>query len=449
MNILLIVCDTMRVDHLRCYGYFRNTTPNIDRIAKDGVIFEDFYTAGSPTGPSFTCMYTGLHTIHHRFYRFSRPNERQVDDTIFTMPEILKTCGYTTAAFDNLINFPPHSKHWVRGYDFYINPSPEAFMFPPRLMAEHVNRRLIPWIKDHADEKFFLFVHYWDPHLPYNQPQKYEEIFRHKKGELSDLKVIEAPGYKYVPGWGKIGEFPDGEIKWRGRKLSIDLYDGEIAYMDNAIGEVIETLDDMNALDNTLIIITADHGEHLLQHRNYWGHNSLHDTVVHVPLVMRYPGKLPRGTRIKGFGQHIDLLPTILDIIEVSAENLKFDGKSLLPLLKGKTIRDTIFMEETRMQRAVRTEKWKLIEDYVMNSLELYDIRNDPLETINLAETERRKTEELKNALNSWIKESLKERGKDPMIYEDGGGLSRDTIKYREKIWRFHASLGKNWSWYG
>jgi len=135
INILFIVCDILRADHLGCYGYFRNTSPNIDRIAREGVLFEDFYTSGAPTGPGFTCICTGLHTIHHRFYRFLIPNIRQVDDMIFTMPEIMRFLGYTTTGLDNLMS--------------------------------QLNRRLIPWIKNHSGEKFLvLFVHYWDPHLP-------------------------------------------------------------------------------------------------------------------------------------------------------------------------------------------------------------------------------------------------------------------------------------------
>jgi len=358
------------------------------------------------------------------------------------MPEILRAWGYTTAAVDNLINFPPHSKHWVRGYDFYINPSPEAFLFPPRLIAEDVNRRLIPWIKHYSDEEFFLFVHYWDPHLRYNQPREYREVFHHKKGDLSDLEVKEAPaGYQYVPGWGKVGEFADGEIEWRGFKVSIDLYDGEIFYMDHAIGEIIATLKDEGIFEETLIIITSDHGEQLKQHYEHWGHPGLHDAVTHIPLIIRYPKKLPRGLRVKGFGQHIDLLPTILDIIGVPTEALDIDGRSLLPLLKGETVKDTLFMEHSSGQRAIRTDKWKLIDDTMgihSRTLELYNVEDDPLETVNLLENEKEKAEELRNTLNGWVKTNLKRvlkvGEKDPIIYDEGGKLSRVEVEYREKI---------------
>jgi len=458
MNILLFVCDTLRADHLGCYGYFRDTSPNIDHIAKEGVLFKDFHCAGAPTGPSFTCTYTGLHSIHHRYYFFTQPNVRQVDDVIFTMPEVLRAWGYTAAAVDNLINFPPHSKHWVRGYDFYIDPSPRAFLFPPLLMAEHVNKRLIPWIKSHSDEKFFLFVHYWDPHTPYVkgraralgvQPQTYRqgyrEIFHHERGDLSDLEVKEAPaGYQYVPGWGKLGEFADGIIEWHGGKFSIDFYDDEIRYMDNAIGEVVSTLERSRILDDTLIIVTSDHGE-LLSPQN-WGHGSLYDAVTHVPLIMRYPKRLPSNLRVEGFGQHIDLLPTLLDIIGASTEALDIDGKSLLPLLNGEVLKDEIFMEQATRKRAVRTEKWKFIHDIMRGRFELYNLENDPLEIENLIETEEDKAEELREKLNSWVRVNLKEGENDPIVYEkrETSELSRKEVKYREKISQLFASFRKS-----
>jgi len=448
LNILLIVCDTLRADHLGCYGYFRDTSPNIDDVAKDGIIFEDFFNSGAPTGPAFTCIYTGLHSIHHKYYQFGgsgQPNIRQVDDTIFTMPEILRAWGYVTCAVDNLMNFPCHSKHWVRGYEFYINPS-KAFEFPPLILAEHVNRRLIPWIRNHSDEEFFLFVHYWDPHLPYNQPKEYREIFRHEKGNLSDLEIREAPaGYQYVPGWGKVGEFVDGEIERRGRKISIDLYDGEVAYVDHEIGKVISTLEENGILEDTLIIITSDHGEKFGGSIGQYGHAWLYDSIVHVPLIMRYPKKLPRGVRVRGFCQHIDLLPTILDLIGAPMDVLQIDGRSMMPLLKGKQIRNSIFMEQTWGQRAIRTSEWKLIADEWVRRAhrepELYNIKEDPMETINLAKINNGKMRGLMEVLCEWVNSNIREGEDDPIIYDYIRGIRkydegrrRIAIEYRERI---------------
>jgi len=386
MNVFLIVCDTLRADHLGCYGYFRNTTPNIDKVAKEGVLFEDFYCAGAPTGPGFTSIITGLYPLRHEFYRFTGVNVRQVDDGIFTMAEILRSQGYTTVAFDNLIS-QTRSKHFVRGYEFYVNCG-DFFSgdIVHALRADKINARLIPWIKSHSDENLFLFVHYWDPHTPYNQPQEYREIFHHKKGDLSDLEVKDAPaGYSYVPGWGKVGEIIEGEVDDRYHRipnsLSIDLYDGEIAYMDKAIGEVIETFKDEGIWQDTLTIITSDHGEQLGQHGDrIWEHNRLFDSVVHIPLIMSYKKRLPCGMKVKGFCQHIDILPTIMDLAGIEeTEDMNFDGDTLTPLLKGKQIRETIFMEHTTGERGMRTKEWKILanewKEKPHREPELYNVR--------------------------------------------------------------------------
>jgi len=441
-NVLFIVCDTLRADHVGCYGYFRNTSPNIDRIAAEGVLFEDFYNAGCPTGPAYTCMYTGLYPIHHGFYAFVPPNAPAMSDEIFTLPEIMQARGYTTAALDNLMNFPAHPKHFVRGYEFYINASRDPFMSPPQIIAEQINRRLTPWIRGHSKERFFLFVHYWDPHGPYNQPKEYREVFHHEKGSLSDLEVREAPaGYKYVPGWGKADQIFEGdEIR------SIDLYDGEIAYMDRAIGEVFQALKDEGVFEETLILVTSDHGEQLGQH-NAYGHNALHDAVTHIPLIMRYPKRLPRGRRVRGFAQHIDLLPTILELTGAPSTVPGIDGQSLVPLLEGRELRDRVFMEQVGLQRAIRTKDWKLI--HFMRGrgreeamYELYHVARDPMEAINLEGEEEKEGRLLKETLEEWVKTSLKEGEEDPMLASrerrPGGG----QLEYRQRALELVEALG-------
>jgi len=361
-----------------------------------------------------------------------------VDDTVFTMAEVLKACGYTTVAIDNLINFAAHAKHWVRGYDFYINPSPRAFFGPGNLRAEDVNRRLIPWVRNYSDEKFFLFVHYWDPHGPYNQPEEYRNLFHHEKEDLSDLEVKEAPaGYKYVPGWGKLDQIVEGA--WKGRdgygmrqEMTIDLYDGEIAYMDHAIEEVTETLEDESVLDETLIIVTSDHGEQLGQH-NIWGHAALHNAETHIPLIMSCPKKLSRGIKIRGFCQQIDLLPTIMDLLGKETSILEIDGKSIMPLLRGEEIRSQIIMENASGQRSVETNGWQLLDSELLDEdwirlpreLELYDVKEDPMEVINLAETQNEKAQELRETLNEWLRANLKEGEADPIVYKNWGDFRK------------------------
>ena len=410
MKILLIVVDTLRTDHLSCYGYFRKTSPTLDRLADGGVLFEDSFASATATGPGFTTLFTGLAAINHGYYitPWNVPNAKQLDDNIPTMPEIFQQNGYTTAALDNLINFRSHPKHFVRGYEYYINMTRTPKWIHHHVTAGQVNHRLLPWIKHHCDERFFLFVHYWDPHTPYNQPEPYRRLFSHKR-DLSDLAIRgAAAGYEYVPGWGKTDEIFHGD-----EHCSIDLYDGEIWYVDHAIGEVIDVLEQKGVLQDTLVIITSDHGEQLGQHDVY-GHAGLHDAVIYIPLIISYPDVLPQGKRVCGFAQHADLLPTILDVAGIST-TAKTDGRSLLPLLQGKGLREEIFVE-TRGQRAIRTNEWKLIVDLREGGkAELYRVSDDPMEVVDLSEEEERGAKELGERLNHWMGSNLQNR-EDPMF---------------------------------
>ncbi|RLG83149.1 MAG: hypothetical protein DRO39_08760 [Thermoprotei archaeon] len=424
LNIVFVVIDTLRADHLGCYGYFRDTSPTIDRIAREGVFFENFYASGIPTGPAFTSMITGLYPVNHRYYitPWDVPNTYQVDDDIPVLAELLLDAGYTTAAVDNLINFRSHPKHFFRGYVYYINPTRSSRWIHHHVVASDVNRHVIPWIRRHSYEKFFLFIHYWDPHMPYNQPDAYRKVFHFK-----DLKVVKTPtGYDYVPGWGRAGEIPRGD-----ENKSIDLYDGEILYVNHAVAEVVETLKDEGVLDETLLVITSDHGEQLGQH-GIWGHAGLHEAVIRVPLIMRCPKVLPRGARVKHYAQHVDILPTILGLAGVETE-ATFAGDNLLKLIRGEPIRDFIVCE-TWGERCVLKNGWKLIVHYEPElkmlrdehhygglfrdwlsflkrygdvGVELYNIEQDPAETINLAGGHPDIVKELKDLLDTWVRSRL------------------------------------------
>lgn len=422
MNILLIAIDTLRADHLGCYGYFRDTSPVLDRLAREGVLFENFYAAGVPTGPGFTSIITGLYPINHGYYitPWNVPNTPQLDDDIPVLAEILWDHGYTTAAFDNLVNFRSHPKHFVRGYEFYVNVTKSSRWVHHHVTCREVNSRLLPWIRRHSYEKFFLFVHYWDPHMPYNQSVAYRKLFRHRKGSLSDLRVEKAEaGYDYVQGWGRVGMIFEGD-----EEKSIDLYDGEISYVDSCVGEVLSTLKEENVLDDTAVIVTSDHGEQLGQHGVY-GHAGLHESVIKVPLIMWYPRKMRGGQRVESYYQHVGILPTILDLAGVEYGG-RLDGASYLRLREGWEPRFVVV--ETWGERAIVEGDWKLIVHYkneLMNpgeavkpiirnvairgdvGLELYNIGRDPMETENLADSEVDIARELWRKLERWVRNHI------------------------------------------
>jgi arylsulfatase len=421
MNVVLFVIDTLRADHLGCYGYFRDTSPTIDRLAAEGVLFSNSHATAVATGPGFTSIITGLSPIHHKFYLtpFNIPNAINFDDDILTLAEMIwDHGGYTTAAFDNLINFRSHMKQFVRGYEYYVNVTRTSRWIHHHVVGGEVNKRLIPWIHSHKNEQFFLFVHYWDPHTPYNQPPGYRKVFKYNS--ISDLQTRKVPsGYDYVQGWGTCEEIMKS-VSERGirgwpstEEYPIDLYDGEIRYTDDLIKEILATLDRDGILEDTAIILTADHGEQLGQHGHY-GHPGLHEPNIFIPIIFWHPRSLPQGTVIEGYVQQSDIVPTVLDIIGTTPTS-ELDGESLLPVIEGRQeTREEIFVE-TSQQRAILRGDWKLIRD-AWGSVGLYNLHSDPMEVTNLADKETGKRKELEDALDEWVKANIAEGETDPML---------------------------------
>ena len=417
INCMLIIIDTLRADHLGCYGYFRDTSPNINQLAKEGVLFRDMHATAIATGPGFTSIITGLSPVHHHYYLtpWNLPNLIDFDDVIPTLPELIQDLigGYTTVAFDNLMNFSSHMDQMVRGFEYYINVTGTSKPIHHHVRGDQINRRLIQWLRNHKNEKFFILVHYWDPHTPYNQPEEFKQIFKHEPGKLDDLEVHMAPaGYQYVPGWGKVGEL--WEPKPEEGKPTIDLYDGEIRFVDSLIGEVVKTLEELDLADETVIVITSDHGEQLGQHGLY-DHRGLHESVTYIPLIIWAPFMLPAGKLIEGYVQQADIAPTILSLLGAKEKDLpKFDGVNLLPIIEEeKPARKTIYIEDHE-QRAIIEGKWKYIRNYFERKEELYNLEEDPMETINLASSEKNRTKIMREKLFHWVDKNLNGQP-DPM----------------------------------
>lgn len=447
-----MVIDTLRADHLGCYGYFRNTSPTLDKLSREGILFEDFYAAGIPTGPGFTSLVTGLYPINHQYYitPWNIPNAYQLDDEIPVLADIMQTNGYTTVAVDNLMNFRSHMKHMVRGFEYYINVTRTPLHIPHHITADQINKRLFPWLRGHSEEKFFLFIHYWDPHLPYNHPPESRNRFSHKKGDLSDLEVKQAEaGYEYVTGWGVVGKLFEGSQIHRDR--SIDRYDEEILYVDHAIENLLKLLRNEGILENTLMVITSDHGEGLGQHAIY-GHAGLHESIIKVPLILWCPSLLPKGVRIKGYTQHVDVFPTILDIVGLRdpmffGKPVETDGSSLNYLSENDKSPRDFAVAEAWGERAIIEGEWKLITHTIEEmrlrrdtekfttlkgniGLELYNIREDPMENINQTAQNDNIAKKLEDKLDFWVRKQLAGRI-DPMSIPDN---ERIDILYRKKF---------------
>ncbi|CEK18976.1 arylsulfatase A family protein [Chthonomonas calidirosea] len=420
-NVILISLDTTRADHLSCYGYHRKTSPHLDQIAAEGVLFTDFFSPHIPTFPGHTTMMTGKDIYAHQIT--SQATQPEPAQGVRMLAEILREQGFFTAAADNL------GRWFARGFE-YIEPygwdtsnrnelrKGEAVLAAAlRVLTRAANQ----------DEPFFLFFHFWDPHTPYLPPPPFSRMFY-----AGDEKAPNNPSMDAV--W-EFEAFNRYFAEWMPDVTDIEFpkaqYDAEIAYLDTCLAHLMTHLDALGLSEDTCLVITADHGEELDEHGCWFDHHGLYDTNVHIPLILRCPALLPAGVRIGGLTQMLDLAPTILDILGLSdlAEREGMMGRSLIPLIHSpsSTQRGTTdwihLTENTWMKkRGIRTATWKLIvpleipDLHGRSEIELYDLTNDPGELTNVANTYPEVTEQLKAKLESWVARRVEETGlPDPL----------------------------------
>ncbi|MCK5862124.1 MAG: sulfatase-like hydrolase/transferase [Candidatus Hydrogenedentes bacterium] len=419
MNIVMMVIDTLRADHLGCYGYHRNTSPYIDDFAKDAVVCDTHLSPAIPTHPAFTTLNTGQFSITHGVVAHN--GNSLIPRSSPWLPSLLHKNGYTTCAVDNLSQW---QFDFHRGYEFYIDPTQRNAL---SLNADNrqINSRVLPWLEQHHKENFCLFVHYWDPHTPYMPPRAYRNLFY--KGDPHDPKNTTLNGFERHP-LGRI--WRDTWFKQLGGSITdaayIEaLYDASIRYCDEGIGLLLETLDKLGHREDTLVLLLADHGEMMYRHGIFFDHHGLYEGNIHVPLMVRHPEFTPR--HVNEMTAHVDVAPTILDMLGIDIPEA-MEGESLVPWLTGATekkLRDYIVCQECtwQMKWAVRTNTHKFIlarqpDRYNTPMRELYDIRNDPDEQINIAEQDRAQAQKLESLLESWIHEHMSRTGQseDPLI---------------------------------
>jgi arylsulfatase len=415
-NIVFIAVDTLRADHLGCYGYHRDTSPNIDRLAREGVLCERLFCAGIPTHPSFTTFYTGQHPITHNIVSHGGRAELSRDTP--TLPELFLHGDYTTCAVDNLWR----ARSWFgRGYEYYIDPSVRRGL-TLAVTCEELNARAIPWLRAHADEQFFLFIHYWDPHYPLNPPERYRDLFY--SGNPTD------PGNRSLDRWWEhpLGSLardtwlrrPDGRVT--DAEYVVALYDQEIRALDDSIGELVGTVDELGIAEETLIVFLADHGTSLMEHGIFFDHHGLYDNTIHVPLIARWPGTLDGGRRVAQMLQTPDVAPTLLEAAGLDVPR-EMEGKSFWKLVSGEATgggsERVISLESTWQAKwSLRTDQYKFIiaRDPGLNEgppRELYDLQADPREEHNLVDEQPELASRMETELENWIQERLKALGRD------------------------------------
>ncbi|NOZ19762.1 MAG: sulfatase-like hydrolase/transferase [Planctomycetes bacterium] len=441
MNIILIVIDNLKAAKLGCYGYFRDTTPNLDRLAKEGFIFENCIAQCAHTMPSFTTILTGQDPFTHGMVGtlWCVPNAHNsiLDDETPVLAEIFRAAGYTTAAFDNLFSFANRPKWFVRGNEWYVDVT-KTFGRHHTTCLRDIDVRLLPWLREHARENLFLFVHPWDTHS--GEPaEEFNTFFDHRSGDTEAHTYEASSGERYIRHWGRPDRLGKEGLDYH------DRWDNQLRSLDNELGCLFDTLSETGLLDRSWLILTADHGNDTREHNSY-GHREVYEESIRVPLIVRPPKEVKAGgpRRIGGLAAHTDLMPTILDLAGLQCERAAFDGQSLRPVLEGGAAidRDAAFATGCYVQHGglwksceicVRTPEWKYIErgeipeanydkmDLIgmivsargasaqenLNAFralprcELYNLRTDPEERVNMCDKQPNARRDLAARLDS------------------------------------------------
>lgn len=428
-NIVLIAIDSLRADHMSCYGYSRLTTPHIDRFAQEGALFENTYSAHIPTTSAYGSMLTGQDVFSTQVVALRHKGPLRPE--VRTLPEILREAGYDTTC----VGFTGNAS--ARGFDKYLDyPGWGSWNEGRSPKAENLNRVALPEMDRLASGKkpFFLFLRHMDPHAPYLPPAPYERMFYHGN-ECDPKNKTMKPVMDFKP-------FRDFFASWMPPGITdkdyvIAQYDGAIAYMDACIQSIFQALEARGLLDDTIIALNADHGETLYDHECWFDHHGLYDPTLHVPLIIRYPAKIAAGRRLSGFTQHKDLVPTLLDLAEIESGD-SFDGKSLLPMARGEVAshESGFYITECTWMRkhGWRTPEWKLIvalepDFHFKPETELYNLIEDPLENHNVAESHPDVVALMKGRMEAWINRREQETGLPNPIYHQGD-------------WHGHKGLG-------
>jgi len=371
MNIIIFTIDTLRADHLECYGYENIQTPNINRLAREGILFEYNIVQAPLTLPSHASILTGTYPLFHGM----RDNGGfYLEEDYITIAETLKDFGFTTGAF--VAAFVLDSRWGLdQGFDYYydnfdLSKYKTISLDSVQRRGDEVLTEAYKWIEKNQQEKFFAWIHLYDPHTPYDPPEPYKTQFRDRR---------------------------------------YGLYDGEIAYVDQLMGEFREFMEEKDLLDKTVIVFTSDHGESLGEHQESAHGFFIYDAALRVPLIIRFPENKFASKVIESQVKSIDIMPTVLNLLgEPIPESVQ--GESFLPLIMGKEERERpSAYSETYWPRyhygwselkSLRKGQYKYID---APRPELYDVLEDPGEVDNIVNRKATLGHEMKRELEALI----------------------------------------------
>lgn len=382
MNVLLITLDTLRADHLGCYGYTQNTSPTLDALASTAIVFDHAIAQSAITPVSHASIMTGLNPFNHDLRSLHGGVNYQLPDSRLTLAELMEANGYATGGF---VSAFPVTKHYglhqgFATWDEEFHKKDEVKILSDtgvvntgtaQRTCAATTEKAIAWLRNHSEKPFFSWIHYFDAHDPILLPPD-----EHIK--------------KFYP---KSRDKPD---------ILRSVYDAEIAFMDDQINLILKELEALNIRENTIFAVLSDHGEGLGDH-NWWGHSILYQEQIRLVFILSIPGR-KGNLRVPSLVRSIDLVPTLIELLDLDIpEESDFDGKSLLEMIDNlefqprmaysESINDLTAYYDSQMQNeslyAVSDGHWKLIlhrEESRDKGIELYDLQSDPRELTDLSE---------------------------------------------------------------
>ncbi len=368
-NIAIITLESTRADHLPCYGYHRDTMPNVCRVAQDGVTFENGYSSGAFTLPSISSMHTSKYP---KELGTLSPGDT-LPKNVSLLAESLKKEGYNTYGVVHTYH-PTEKIGFSKGFDYYEDNNSIDSVQTVRKATNTIN----------TSSEFFAWIHLVDPHQGYSAPENFSGTFAHQNSTVSADQTAK--------------EFTRENLSEEEIQYIRDRYDEELLYADYAFGKFIKWLKDKEEYQDSLIIIVGDHGEDLMEH-GHIGHGfSLRDVYTHVPFIVKFPENRYANTKVQKPVSLVDILPTIKDRVDIESSTF-YRGTSLYEIIEGKSSRKGIITQMVG-KNAFVTSKWKLIDqekDLTLNSKgehvllnksekKLFNLDKDRLERKNLAE---------------------------------------------------------------
>jgi arylsulfatase A-like enzyme len=434
-NLLVIALDTLRADHLGCYGYTRPTSPFLDRFAQTSFVFENAQSQAAWTAPSLITLMTGLDTEVHQVC--DSPNPGRLSANVTTLAELLKRAGFDTAAFTEG-GYAKGQFGLDQGFDFYPpNPgdteSDHSINGQTSRLSGNIDRTLA-WLGEHRAHPFFCFFHTYEIHAPYRAPEELIRAFRpgyDEKAEHAELARILATWNRdrtitredcefLAPrsqicrtraSWNDLPKIEHAEelarqanefgvgpknlvLRPELRDLARDVYDAGILSADRGIERLLAGIAALGLVDDTMIVVVSDHGEGLGEHGQIEHGYELHEEILHVVMMMRVPGKDFEPRRVPDLVRLVDVVPTVLDVLGVDAKRSVFQGQSLVPMMRGRPLELTAFSHGRTIDRktdflySARDPHWRLNYDLSSQRAWLYDRTLDPGEEHDVAAAE-------------------------------------------------------------